>query len=157
MPVGYCAPYLPPHCTPLSQSKVFRMPSGAFRHVILIGRFAIKIPRLRNAFSGLRCNRLEREMWCTWRPIFGWKNLCPIKFADALGMVLVMPRATQPVTRADIATMPDYHPDITSETKPEDFGRLDDHILALDYGLPDADVVRDRRAYYLKMSARRLQ
>ena len=126
------------------------MPSGVFRHVILVGRFALKIPRFRNFLSGLRCNRWEREMWRTWRPIFGWDNLCPIKFADPLGTFVVMPRATQPVTFEDVvAATPDYYPDIKSETKAEDFGRVGNRVLALDYGLPDADMVAERRAYYM--------
>lgn len=127
------------------------MRTGVFRHVILVGRFAVKIPRFRNALSGLRCNRWEREMWRTWRPIFGWENLCPIKFADPLGVFVVMPRATQPVTCEDVvAATPDYYPDITSETKLEDFGRVGNRVLALDYGLPDADMVAERRAYYIR-------
>ena len=64
-----------------------------------------------------------------------------------------MPRATQPVTFADVVgATPDYYPDITSETKPEDFGRVGGRVLALDYGLPFADQVRERRAYYLEKS-----
>jgi hypothetical protein len=131
------------------------MPSGVFRHVILVGQFAVKIPRFRNALAGLRCNRWEREMWRTWRPIFGWENLCPIKFADPLGVFVVMPRATQPVTFEDVvAATPDYYPAITSETKPEDFGRVGNRVLALDYGLPDADMVAQRRAYYMSKTSR---
>lgn len=137
----------------LSGPTISRMPSGAFRRVILVGRFAVKIPRFRNLLSGLRCNRWEREMWRIWRPIFGWGNLCPIKFADPLRVCVVMPRATQPVTFQDVvAATPDYYPDITSETKPEDFGRVGNRILALDCGLPDADMVAERRAYYTSRS-----
>lgn len=132
------------------------MPHGVYRRVLLIGGFAIKVPRLRHPMSGLRCNRWEREMWCTWRPIFGWQNLCPIEFADPLGIFVVMPRAAQPVTFAEVVKgKPDYYPDITSETKPEDFGLIGGRVLALDYGLPDADLVRERRAYYLERSAGR--
>jgi hypothetical protein len=93
-------------------------------------------------------------MWRTWRPVFGWENLCPILFADLLGLVVVMPRAQQPVTFADVveATPGHYYPDTTAETKPEDFGRVGGRVLALDYGLPNADLVRERRAYYRKLS-----
>jgi hypothetical protein len=131
------------------------MSSGAFRHVILVGRYAVKVPRLRNALAGLRCNRWEREMWQTWRSLFGWENLCPVSFADPLGLFIVMPRAAQPVTFEDVvAATPDYYPDITSETKPEDFGRVGNRVLALDYGLPDAQMVADRRAYYVSQAPR---
>jgi hypothetical protein len=132
------------------------MPSGVYRRVILVGQFAVKVPRIRNVLAGLRCNRWEREMWHTWRPIFGWKNLCPIKFADPLGVFVVMPRATQPVTFEDVvAATPDYYPDITSETKPEDFGRVGKRVLVLDYGLPDSDMVAERRAYYMSKKCQR--
>ena len=129
------------------------MPSGVYRLVILFGGMAVKFPKLRNVKSGMRCNRWEREMWQTWRPVFGWENLCPIIFADPLGLVVIMPRAKQPVTFEQvIAATPNYYPDITSETKPEDFGSINDNIFALDYGLPDIDIVKERRAYYKKMA-----
>lgn len=60
-----------------------------------------------------------------------------------------MPRAAQPVTFEDVvAATPDYYPDITAETKTEDFGRVGDRVLALGYGLADADMVASRREYY---------
>lgn len=89
-------------------------------------------------------------MWRTWRPIFGWENLCPVCFADPLGLLVVMPRAQQPVTFADVvaATSHNYYPDVASETKCDDFGRVENRVLILDYGLPYADIVAERRAYY---------
>jgi hypothetical protein len=88
-------------------------------------------------------------MWRVWRPEFGWNNLCPIKWADPMGFVVVMRRASQPVTFEEIVEADrDYHPDITSETKPEDFGRVDGHVVVLDYGLWDASDVEERRDYY---------
>jgi hypothetical protein len=126
--------------------------SGAFRRVFFLGHFAVKVPRLRFASLGMRCNRWEREMWGKWRPIFGWENLCPVVVADRFGLVVVMRRAVQPVTFQDVvAATPDYYPEPTYETKPEDFGRLNGRVLALDYGLPTADMVKDRRAYYLRL------
>lgn len=133
------------------------MPSGAFRRVVLLGRFAIKLPRWRNALYGIRCNRWEREMWRTWRPLFGWQNLCPITFADPLGLVVVMPRAHQPVSYDEVVEATPYNfPEITAEAKPEDFGRIGDHVFALDYGLPYVDAIVERRALYGKLSAERV-
>jgi hypothetical protein len=91
-----------------------------------------------------------------WRPVYGWENLCPIIFADPLGVVVIMPRAQQPVTFEQVvAASPDYYPDITSETKPEDFGIVKNKVFALDYGLPDIDLVQERRAYYEKLAPNR--
>ena len=128
------------------------MPHGAYRQVVLMGEVAVKFPRLRYLGKGMRCNRWEREMWRVWRPVFGWNSLCPVLFADPLGFVVVMPRAEQPVTRDEVDGLPDYYPGTTSETKVEDHGRIDTGVVAVDYGLPDRDLVDDRRAYYVKMA-----
>lgn len=95
-------------------------------------------------------------MWRKWRPIFGWENLCPVVLADRLGIFVVMPRAAQPVTFEEVkAATPDYYPEPTYETKPEDFGRVNGRVLALDYGLPSAEAVSERRAYYRRLQASR--
>ena len=73
----------------------------------------------------------------------------PIDSADALGLVVIMPRAVQPVTFDEVvAATPDYYPDVTAESKPEDHGRLGDQVVVLINGLPDAEMVNERRAYY---------
>ena len=126
------------------------MPSGAFRTVLLIGNFAVKLPQPRNFLKGMRCNRWEREMWTCWQPIFQWKTLCPVYVSDPFGLFILMPRATQPVSVEEIDALPDYHPLISAELKADDYGRLKGHVLALDYGLWDQDMVDEKRNYYLK-------
>lgn len=87
-------------------------------------------------------------MWRVWRPKFQWSHLCPIWFADPLGFIVVMPRAL-PVTQEEVdAQTPDYYPMVTCEGKPQDHGRVDGRLVVLDYGLPDADMVREQRATY---------
>ena len=94
-------------------------------------------------------------MWYRWLPLFGWESLCPILFADPLGLVVVMPRAQQPVTLEEIqAATPVYFPEPTYETKAEAFGLVNGRVLALDYGLPWRDTVSKMRAYYADMSSR---
>jgi hypothetical protein len=127
------------------------MPSGAFRRVILIGDFAIKIPHFHNILSGLRCNRWEREMWYKWRPLFEWEHLCPIKFADPFGVIVVMPRAQQPVSDENThEAFIDYYPNINAETKAENFGKIGSHVLVLDYGISDSSSIKNQRDYYQK-------
>jgi hypothetical protein len=87
-------------------------------------------------------------MWHHWRPLLKWETLCPVLFADPLGLVVVMPLAEQPVTVSEVDAMPDYYPLTTAESKVEDHGRLGGRIVALDYGLPDRDMVVHQRAYY---------
>ena len=130
------------------------MQLGMYRVVFLIGNKAIKFPRPKNFTQGMRCNRWEREIWKRWRPMFGWANLCPIKFADPFGLVVVMSRAEQPVTFDEVkaATTDDY-PGVMMETKQENFGRLAGKVLVLDYGLHDSDLVLQQRSYYIQKAA----
>jgi hypothetical protein len=124
--------------------------TGSFRRVWLTRRYAVKAPLVRNLIAGMRCNRWEREMWRVWRPRFpSWTNLCPIAFADPFGFIVVMNRANQPVTINEIeAEDPDCYPDIDCEFgKPDNFGRFEGRIVAVDYGLSDIAHVRERRAY----------
>ena len=95
-------------------------------------------------------------MWKTWRPIFGWSNLCPIIAADPLGLIVIMRRARQPVTQEAVdAADPDDYPATTAECKAEDYGLLEGSIVALDYGLPDEGMIQEKRAYFQEMAARR--
>lgn len=123
------------------------MPYGAFRRVFSVGSIVIKVPRPRAFGSALRCNRWEREMWRKWRRKFGWENLCPVLFADPLGLFVVMPKAEAVTFEDVIAADRDYYPDIHVEMKAEDWGRIDDLVVVVDYGLSGADCVRKRRRY----------
>lgn len=124
------------------------MPSGAFRFVFFLGNLAIKLPRLRNFTYGLRSNRWEREMWKRWHAVFKWQTLCPVYASDPFGLMIVMPRASQPVSQDEVDALPDYYPDITAEAKPDDYGHLNGRVVALDYGLPFKDMILQRRRYY---------
>ena len=87
-------------------------------------------------------------MWRIWRRKFAWQNLCPIKFADPFGFIVVMVRAEQPVTVDDvIAADPDDYPDVHVEYKANNWGRLNGRIVVVDYGLWDAQEVRQQREY----------
>jgi hypothetical protein len=115
--------------------------------VFLVGPVAVKVPRRRFRALGMQCNAWEREMWLTWRRKFGWTNLCPIIFADRRGRVVVMRRARQPVSRADIDLALDTYPMITAETKPADWGVVSGRVVAVDYGV-DEGLASEKRAYY---------
>jgi len=76
-------------------------------------------------------------------------SACPVLLADPLGLIVVMSRAA-PVSWSEVqAEPPDYYPSPTDEySKPEDYGRFNGRVVAVDYGLPYEDLVRDRRACY---------
>lgn len=92
-------------------------------------------------------------MWLKWRLHFNWESLCPVLFADCFGIVLIMPRADEANRDAIDATIDrdgECHPQPTTEFTPEGYGRIGDHIVCFDYGLADADMVRERRDYFLQ-------
>jgi hypothetical protein len=92
-------------------------------------------------------------MWQRWRPAFApdWDGrLCPILFADQRGLMVVMRRASQPVTPTDFRTWMAHEtpwPDTASEPKPDNLGWLDGRIVELDYGIPLDHLVAQRRKY----------
>lgn len=128
------------------------MLSDRFRRVFVLGRFAVKVPQIQFFSLGMRCNRWEREMWRTWRLVFGWIDLCPIVFADVLGLMVVMPRAVQPVSLEEIRTAASSDHPVFSDCEPEDWGRVDGCVCVVDYGLPFADMVEEQRALYARMA-----
>ena len=133
------------------------MPLGVFRRVFLVGNLAIKVPRLRRIREAMQCNRWEREMWRTWRLKFGWSHLCPIIYADRFGFVVVMPRAVKNATHDEIdgADPDDIYPSITAEAKPDDWGRVNGRVVALDYAeVIDAQMAAEKRAYYSRTERR---
>lgn len=109
---------------------------GATRAVLLVGRVAIKAPRMstwRTFLSGLLANMQEREFART-----GWPELCPVVFSVPGGWLLVMRRA-EPLSDAEWCTV---HPEwgdreeyaVPVEMKRDSFGVLDGRIVAIDYG-----------------------
>lgn len=117
--------------------------TGVTRIVILIGRWAIKLPRFghgwRLGLRGLLCNMQERQFAAT-----GWPELCPVVWAAPGGFLLIMRRARE-LTREEWfafnpKTFHDYYENgelvrsIPVEEKMDSFGMLDGRIVAIDYG-----------------------
>ena len=143
------------------------MPLGNWRQVILSGPYAVKTPRAEpDRTPGARClNRWEHEMWAVWRVRFNWEHLCPVVWADPGGHVLVMQRARQDVSAAEIQAFEtawmssafEGRPMPDAESKTEDWGRLDDgRLVVVDYGYAcdTEDAMRQQREYYTSQLAR---
>lgn len=98
----------------------------------------------------MRGNRFERTVARRYAPAFGWAELCPVLWADPLGMVLLMPRA-DPVTESEVrAAEIDHYPAPPYEPKAQDWGRLaDGRVVAVDFAdiAHHADSLRDQIAY----------
>ena len=76
-------------------------------------------------------------------------HLCPVHFADPFGLVVVMARAT-PAQEDDlhVALQWDEYPPPHYELKVSSLGRLNGRVVVIDYGLPDEQMVAERREYY---------
>lgn len=129
--------------------------AGVTRIVILIGPWAIKLPRFGYGWAlglrGLLCNMQERDFAST-----GWPELCPVLWSGWGGWVLVMRRARELTETEwerfdydafvrrhesdwdiDVGSLEQiYRADgyVPVECKADSFGILDGRIVALDYG-----------------------
>jgi hypothetical protein len=119
---------------------------GEFRRVWLWPNYVVKIPRLGCLLRGIQCNLWEAEMWHVWRVKFKWGKLCPVTYVGPWGIFLIMERAERSVTLDEIKESdPDYYPDINVEyEKPENWGRLHERIVAIDYGLWGSEQTQQR-------------
>lgn len=112
--------------------------NGVTREVLLVGDYAIKIPKLiygwRYFLQGLMANMQELDFSKT-----GWPELCPIVFAIPGGWLTVMRRA-RVMTEAEWLK---FDADrfcnngahiIPAEPKHDSFGWLHGKVVAIDYG-----------------------
>lgn len=115
--------------------------SGSSRLVLLIGGYAIKVPRLsgfKRIRQGMYCNLAERTAWAEQR----YPNLCPLLWAANGGWVNIMVRAS-PMTfdEFDAWTNSDEWPHLHGvntpyEYKEQDAGFLPDgRMVMIDYGV----------------------
>jgi len=111
---------------------------GVTRHVLLVGPYAIKVPRLNYGWgkflTGLLCNMQERMMGT-----LGLDALCPVVWSIPGGWCVVMRRARimtdEEFDAFDVEAFldrPDYS--VPAERKSNSFGWLGDRIVAIDYG-----------------------
>lgn len=110
---------------------------GTTRTVLLLGRWAIKVPShvsWRLFLIGLLANMQERQFAVT-----GWPELCPVVFGLPGGWFIVMRRAA-PLTDEEWDVFdPQGFCDpgdrtIPAEAKRDSFGKLNGGIVAVDYG-----------------------
>lgn len=110
---------------------------GITREVFLFWGMAIKIPSFRSYslfLRGLLCNLEERYWWRETKDAC----LCPIKFADPFGLMVIMRRA-EVLTAGEVEELQslldgDYFAMIPHESKAINYGKLKNRIVCLDYG-----------------------
>ncbi len=108
--------------------RVIAVSRGASRVVLLIGRWAVKLPRFgvgwRAGLCGLLSNLAERERWRAG-PRAG---LCPVLWSLPGGWCVVMPRVTVADATADgLAHLTGY------DHKPDSYGIHEGELVAIDY------------------------
>jgi len=113
---------------------------GSQRLTLVLGPFAVKVPRLRRLREGMRANRMEARIWRE-----GWQRkyteLCPIFAALPFGMALVMPtvRIMSPEELKafrDSEAFPDHDPDPELyESKGGEWGYLRGRPVVVDYAM----------------------
>lgn len=111
---------------------------GATRTVLLVGKYAIKMPSFveyRLFLHGLLANMQEVSFSKT-----GWPELCPVYFYIPFGIMTVMPKC-EPLTKEqfdnfdyDKFTIHDDYVLTYIEHKIDSFGILNNKIVAVDYG-----------------------
>lgn len=120
--------------------KVIR--SGVTRTVILVGRWAVKVPSLRGGSTGgwlhsfcqgILANQSERA----WHDFEGWDGLvAPVLHSWLGGIVQVYPRC-EPIEDVDdywAHAQPEMIPD-PGDRKACNYGRLDGRVVRVDYVL----------------------
>ena len=103
--------------------------SGVTRIVFLIGKYAIKMPRVkygwRHFIQGVYSNLSEHECWNVSKS--EW--LCPVLFSFA-GFILVMPRIKICKTDDELNNYPKEEGD---DYKPINYGYYNGKIVCVDY------------------------
>jgi len=119
---------------------------GCTRHVLLVGRYAIKIPRLNYGWQlflkGMLGN-IQEVLFSSMND----KRMCPVLFSLPGGFLLVMPRCEAvSVDRFEILDITVFNSEydydaqkfirckVPVERKPDSFGIYQNRIVAVDYG-----------------------
>lgn len=133
---------------------------GISRTVILIGKYAIKVPSLRTHGDGIRGSIwsfargvVANHSEITWYQ-YDVKNLCPILWHGLFGLVIVMPRCEQYIvddkTEEKMYTG-DFCPvdfDILiTDNKPENYGILNGNVVMVDYDMSFNACIHDKSGY----------
>jgi hypothetical protein len=126
---------------PDKQPKWFEFHNGAYRNVILIGSYAIKVPRLVSTWAfihGQLSNMHEAFVWSinkNWEPYN--TLMCPVKFSLPFGLAVIMKRTTGSVKDVEsivgTKTFLMFR-EITKDTHDYNFGLINGIPVLIDYG-----------------------
>lgn len=113
---------------------------GTTRTVILVGSYAIKVPRFWHQYSGHRWKiflrgilaNIDESFW--WKCAFQKEKLCPVLWKSPLGFILVMKRA-EPLTEEeyDKEKFENEFKLLPLDNKMINFGKVENRIVLIDY------------------------
>lgn len=114
---------------PRKEDQEVKVRSGQTRTVLLIGRWAIKVPRLANGWRfflmGMLANANERR-WSGFDD-----RLCPVLWCAPMGLMLCMRRAEP---WPDGEPLPEMKSLPFLDHQTSNFGLLDGKVVSIDYG-----------------------
>jgi hypothetical protein len=114
--------------------------TGVTRTVLLVGRYAVKVPTLRGVHPGGFRGRLagvargllanlSEHTWSRYGPWAG--KVAPVLWSGLGGFVQVYPRC-EPLAGGDRGPLPQLDP-CPGDVKPDNFGWLGRRVVRLDY------------------------
>lgn len=122
--------------------------TGGTRVVLITKKYAIKFPRFnswKQFVQGMLSNMTEGQ----WKD-YGNKNLCPIKYSNKFGLLVVMVRACEVVDedkfKADLSNLVERESEgvdpcelgaefFEYDAFPKNFGYIDGRLVKIDYGV----------------------
>lgn len=111
--------------------KVVR--SGVTRIVLLVGKYAVKLPRIGQGWKRFVCgvysNLSEHECWGVNKSIGHTQYLCPILFSFG-GFIIIMPRIKICTTDEELE---DYPKEDGDDYKPINYGYYEGRVVCVDY------------------------
>lgn len=116
--------------------------TGINRTVLLIGRWAVKVPSLRGGSTGGvrgRVHTFARGILANaseyqWHDFEGWHGkVAPVLHSWLGGLVQVYPRC-EPLSDDDRGPLPRLEP-CPGDVKPDNYGRLNGRVVRLDYDM----------------------
>ena len=117
-----------------------KIEKGSTRTVLLIGKYAIKVPRFWHEYHGHRWKMFLRGILANIDEDYWWKHshkknkLCPVVFKSPLGFLLVMLRAKELTEQEyDKKQLEKEFIGLPLDNKIINFGKIDGNIVLVDY------------------------
>lgn len=117
-----------------------KIEKGTTRTVLLVGKYAIKIPRFWHQYKGHKWKMFLRGILANIDENYWWKHsqqkekLCPVIWVSPLGLLLVMLRAEKLTeSEYDKTKLDKEFCSLPLDNKIINFGKINDKTVLIDY------------------------